>query len=41
MPRADWETIIAVMMLARNQGIVAYIEPIIDDIDSQIAGQEY
>jgi hypothetical protein len=41
MPRADWETIIAVMMLVRDRGIVAYIDPIINDIDSQIKGQEY
>jgi hypothetical protein len=41
MPRADWETIIMVMTMARDSGLVAYIDPIINDIDNQIAEQEY
>ena len=41
MPRADWETVIAVMTLARDFEAVGYIDGIIDDIDNQIEGQEY
>lgn len=41
MPRADWETIIAVMTLARDLQAVGYIDGIIDEIDKQIAEQEY
>jgi hypothetical protein len=41
MPRADWETIILVMTMARDSGLVAYIDPIINEIDNQIAEQEY
>lgn len=40
MPMGDWETVIAVMEMARDNGIVAYIDGIIKDIDSQIARQE-
>ena len=41
MPRADWETIIFVMTMAKEAGIVAYIDNIINEIDNQIAEQEY
>jgi hypothetical protein len=41
MPRADWETIIFVMTMARDTGLVAYIDNIINEIDNQIAEQEY
>ena len=41
MPRADWETIILIMTMARDSGLVAYIDPIINEIDNQIAEQEY
>ena len=41
MPRADWETIILIMTMARDTGLVAYIDPIINDIENQIAEQEY
>lgn len=41
MPRADWETVIAVMMLAEELQAVGYIQGIIKDIDNQIKGQEY
>lgn len=40
MPRGDWETVVMVLTMARDHGIVAYIENIIDDIDKQIAQQE-
>jgi len=41
MTRGDWETVIMVMTMARDNEIVSYIDNIIDDIDNQIAGQEY
>jgi len=41
MPRADWDTVIAVLTLAQDLQAVGYIDGIINDIDSQIAGQEY
>lgn len=41
MPRADWETIIMVLTMAQERRLVAYIDPIINDIDNQIAEQEY
>jgi hypothetical protein len=41
MPRADWETIIMVLTMARDTRLVAYIDPIINEIDNQIAEQEY
>jgi hypothetical protein len=41
MPRADWETVIAVMMLAEELQAVGYVRGIIEDIDNQIKGQEY
>lgn len=40
MPMGDWDTVIAVMTMAREHGIVAYIDGIITEIDSQIARQE-
>jgi hypothetical protein len=41
MPRADWDTVIMVMTMARDNELVAYIDNIIDDIDNQIGKQEY
>jgi hypothetical protein len=41
MPRGDWNTVIMVMTMARDHEIVSYIDNIIDDIDNQIAKQEY
>jgi hypothetical protein len=41
MPRGDWDTVIMVMTMARDYEIVGYIDDIIDDIDNQIAKQEY
>jgi hypothetical protein len=41
MPRADWDTVIMVLTMARDEELVAYIDNIIDDIDNQIADQEY
>jgi hypothetical protein len=41
MPRGDWDTVIMVLTMARDHGIVAYIDNIIDDIDNQVAEQEY
>jgi hypothetical protein len=41
MPRADWDTVIAVLTLAQELRAVGYIDGIINDIDNQIAGQEY
>jgi hypothetical protein len=41
MSRGDWDTVVMVMTIARDRGIVAYIDHIIDDIDNQIAEQEY
>ncbi len=41
MPRADWDTVIAVLEMARDARLVAYIDGLINDIDQQIAGQEY
>jgi hypothetical protein len=41
MPRADWDTVIMVLTMARDAELVAYIDNIIDDIDNQIADQEY
>lgn len=40
LPRADWDTIIAVLTAARDAEIVAYIDNIIDDIDEQTHAQE-
>jgi hypothetical protein len=41
MPRADWDTVIAVLTLAQELRAVGYIDGIIKDIDDQIARQEY
>jgi hypothetical protein len=41
MPRADWDTVIAVLTLAQELRAVGYIDGIIKDIDNQIAEQEY
>jgi len=41
MSRGDWDTVLMVLTVARDQGLVAYIDSIIDDIDEQVAGQEY
>jgi hypothetical protein len=41
MPRADWDTVVMVLTMAQDHGIVAYIDNIIKDIDSQVAEQEY
>ena len=40
MPRADWDVVIFTMCLARDAGLVAYIDGIIDDIDDQVSEQE-
>ena len=41
MPRADWDTVIMALTMARDYEIVAYIDNIIDDIDNQVYDQEY
>ena len=41
MPMGDWETVIAVMEMARDRGIVAYVDTIINDIDRQVSSQEF
>jgi hypothetical protein len=41
MPRADWDVVVAVLTLARDLEAVGYIDGIIDDIDNQVAEQEY
>lgn len=41
MPRADWETVLMVLTMARDSQRVAYIDSIIDDIDKQFDSQEY
>lgn len=41
MPAGDWETVIMVLTMARDQGLVAYIDNIINDIDQQLAKQEH
>ena len=41
MPRADWDSVIMALTMARDYEIVAYIDNIIDDIDNQVYSQEY
>jgi hypothetical protein len=40
MPQADWDTVVMVLTMARDSGMVAHIDGIIDDIDGQVARQE-
>jgi hypothetical protein len=40
MPQADWDTVIMVLTMARDHQLVGYIDNVIDDIDSQVSGQE-
>jgi hypothetical protein len=41
MPAADWDTVVMVLAMARDQRLVAYIDNIINDIDQQLAKQEH
>jgi hypothetical protein len=41
MTRGEWDTVVMVLTMARDQEIVAYIDDIIDQIDNQVAEQEY
>ena len=40
MPRADWETVIYIMSEVQKNGIFAYIDNIIDNINHALDTQE-
>jgi hypothetical protein len=40
MPMADWETVVMVLEMAQRAGLVAYVGPIIAEINAQLAEQE-
>ena len=41
LTRGDWETVVLIMEVARDQGIVNYIDWLITDIKDQVYAQEY
>ena len=41
MPAGDWHLVVTVLAMAAEIGLVAYVDNIINEIDSQLARQEH
>lgn len=41
MPAGDWHTVITVLAMAQEIGLVAYTDNIINEIDNQLSQQEH
>jgi len=41
MPAGDWHTVVIALTVARDSGLIAYVDNIINDIDKQLARQEH
>jgi hypothetical protein len=41
MPAGDWHTVVIALTVARDSGLIAYVDNIINDIDKQLAQQEH
>jgi len=41
LPRGEWESILVTLELAQQHNIVAYLDPLIKEIEDQVYAQEY